>query len=157
VGQHHLPTHIRLLKNDKAHQHRYKNELEIKTGEMIAPDHLSECAVEIFNEIVEQLEALGIASPAHVPMLCIYATNAELIKYCQKFLSENGLTYESETRAGMTIKCRPEIGMLSDAENRCIKILSNFGLSPSDATRVKIKPPAPKKNSFADLDDAADG
>ena len=153
-GRKPIPAHIRLLKNDTAHRHLYKDELPVKVGEMIAPDHLSEHGVEIFNKMVAQLEDLGINSTAHVPMLAIYATNMELVKYCQKFLSENGLTYESDTKTGCVIKPRPEVHMLQDAENRCLKILEQFGLSPSASVRVKIKPPAKAKNAFADLDKA---
>jgi P27 family predicted phage terminase small subunit len=150
VGRKPIPSHIRLLKNDTAHRHLYKDELIAEPGTVIAPDTLSEVGTLIFNKMVARLEELGIASPAHTEMLTIYATNQELVEWCQRYLSEKGLSVECDNGRSFA---RPEVGMLQDAQNRCLKILEQFGLSPSASVRVKIKPPQKKVNAFIDLDE----
>ena len=177
-----VPTHIRLLKNDKAHAHLHKNELQFTPGTVVAPDTLSDPAKEIFYGMVARLEELGIASPAHTEMLAMYAQNAETVEYLNAFLrgmedvqvkvfkgfddkgkpqfeyewvhQQRGFTYRTTNKLGeLMIKNRPEATILADCQNRCIKILDSFGLSPVAAVRVKVKPQQKKVNAFADLDD----
>ena len=71
---------------------------------------------------------------------------------------QRGLTYETKNKLGeRMIKKRPEVDMMADAQNRCLKILSSFGLSPSDSVRVKVKPKEKKVNPFATLGQKAQG
>lgn len=150
VGRKPIPTYIQLLKNDKAHAHRRKDEPVPDSDLPVAPETLSEAGTLIFERMVARLEELGIASSSHTEMLAMYANNQELSEWCQRYLSENGMSVECLNGRSYP---RPEVGMLQDAQNRCLKILEQFGLSPSASVRVKIKPPQKKANSFADLDE----
>jgi len=62
-----------------------------------------------------------------------------LVEYCRviceldstvKFLRENGKTYSSETRNGLQIKSRPEVGQLNELRRMLRSYVSDFGLTP---------------------------
>jgi len=149
------PPHLRVLKNDKAHAHRYKdrNEPEPSDTRASAPASLSPDAKVFFDEMVERIEEMYPCSATDSWALVLYANNHEQLLYLENYLRVKGLTYESDTQWGTTIKKRPEVEIHKQCKDFELRILTEFGLTPSSRARVNIpKKPEPKKNPFADLD-----
>ena len=134
--------HIRLLKNDKAHTHRDKDktDLVVSSDIPVAPAKLSERAQKIFNEFVERIDELGLASEADIDIITLYATNEDQYLHLESILKAEGLTYTSQNRNNEhCIKPRPEVAMLEKCKNLKLKILAEFGLTPAARKRVAIK------------------
>jgi P27 family predicted phage terminase small subunit len=143
---------LRLLRNDKAHAHRYKNnsDVEPSSERPVAPEYLSERAKEIFNDFVERIEDIAPASKTDLDIIVLYANNKEQLESYELYLRENGSTYEYHTVHSTSVKPRPEITMLKDCKTLQYQILKEFGLSPSSRSKVKVKPKEVKKeNPFA--------
>lgn len=155
IGRKPDPPELRLLKNDKAHAHRYKddNPPAPSASKAIVPDTLSERAKEIFAEIVQKIEEMYPCSETDAYALTLYANNHEQLEYLENYLRVNGITYESESKWGILVKKRPEVDIHKQCKDFELRILAEFGLTPSARSRVNLpKKPEKKKNAFADLD-----
>lgn len=155
------PVGIRLLKNDKAHQHRYKdrNEPNFSTERPVAPEWLSEQGKIHFEEFVQMIEELYPASASWSDLIAEYADNEERLRYNRDILKREGQTYESYSeKGGTSIKEHPLVKIVKDCRDFKFKILTEFGLSASSGSRVNIKPKdKPKENPFAVFDKAKKG
>lgn len=149
------PPNIRLLKNDKGHADRYHKEpVTASTERPTAPSSLSPRAKEIFEELVDRIEELCPVSETDTYLLTLYANNQEMLEHLEYLLRTEGVTYEKTTAMGDTIiSPRPEVAMLDKCKTLALKILPEFGLSPSGRVRMGLKKagPAPKENPFAKL------
>lgn len=150
------PKPIRLLKNDKAHAHRYADlvEPEPVDARPQAPDYLSERAAEIFEDFVQRIEEMYPASETDLDIIVLYANNKEQLEYYENMLRIEGSTvklYSKPNNEGevflISVRARPEIAMLRECKLLQFKILREFGLSPSSRSSVNLKPPAAKEQN----------
>lgn len=81
-----------------------------------------------------------------------------LVEYCRvicdidetvKFLRDKGKTYSSETRNGMQIKSRPEVGQLNELRRMLRSYVSDFGLTPQARKQLE----AVQADLFSDDDE----
>ena len=78
----------------------------------------------------------------------------EQLLYLEDLLRNEGLTYTTSNRLGeLMIKSRPEVQIHKQCKDFELRILCEFGLTPSARARVPYKPQSKKKNAFADLDE----
>ena len=156
-GRKPFPEHIRLLKNDVAHRHRYVgvNNPEPSSSKAVAPESLSPRAKVIFDEIVAEIEEMYPCSETDSRSLVLYANNHEQLEFLELYLRENGVTYEQVSMHGSTWRKRPEVDMHKQCKDFELRILVEFGLTPSSRCKVKNVPKdaGKKKNSFADLEE----
>lgn len=157
-GRKPFPEHIRLLKNDVAHRHRYVdvNNPVPSESKAVAPETLSPRAKEIFNEIVAEIEEMYPCSETDARSLVLYANNHEQLEYLENYLRTNTVSYYCENRFGHgTYKKRPEVDIHKQCKDFELRILVEFGLTPSSRCKVKNVPKdaGKKKNSFADLEE----
>lgn len=62
---------------------------------------------------------------------------------------KDGKTYEVQTREGsIVIKKKPQISMMNEAFQNAMVLLSRFGLTPADRTRLKVLPDPKPKNKW---------
>lgn len=143
---------LRLLKNDKAHAHRDNNKSSLvpSSNKPVPPDYLSVRAKEIFIDFVDRVEELNLASETDLDVIILYANNKEELESYELTLRTEGVTYEINGLYGITLKARPEVAMLKQCKDLQLKILKEFGLSPSSRKNIKVKPKEVKKeNPFA--------
>lgn len=131
VGKKPRPAYLRVA--DKAHRHRHKDEPMGSDDKPIAPEHLSDRGKAIFAELTERLDEIGVASITDTYAIELYATNQEELEYLDAFLRLNGHTYETVN----DIKPRPECKRHKDCKDLKLKLLIEFGLTPSARARVK--------------------
>jgi P27 family predicted phage terminase small subunit len=151
---------LRLLKNDKAHAHRYKDAIDAKPSDKLPlpPDNLSERAKEIFIEFVSRVAEMYQPSDTDVDAIVLYANNKEQLESYEIFLRENGSTFEQFTQFGSVIKPRPEVSMLKDCKALQVTLMKEFGMSPSSRSKVKLKKPETKKvNPFSQVNNQKQG
>lgn len=155
MSRHPDPPNIRLLKNDKGHADRYhKDPVEPSSERPVAPSSLSPRAREIFEELVDRIEELCPVSETDTYLLTLYANNQEMLEHLEYLLRTEGVTYTKTTALGdVSISPRPEVAMLDKCKSLALKILPEFGLSPSGRVRMGLKKAAPvqKENPFAKL------
>ena len=133
---------LRLLKNDKAHDHRYKGQefVQASINAPLPPEYLSERAKEIFLEFTSRVAEVGIASDTDLDLMVMYANNQEELEYYERVLRTEGSTYECTARNGeCNIKPRPEKRMYDNCNTLKFKILTEFGLSPISRKKVPVK------------------
>ena len=147
------PKALRLLKNDKAHAHLYKDIVEPipSGGRPEPPSYLSERAREIFIDFVNRIEDMYPPSDTDMDTIVLYSNNKEQLECYELVLREEGSTYEVIDKLGNIIrKARPEVTMLKDCKALQVTLLREFGISPSARGRVNLKPKETKKeNPFA--------
>lgn len=156
MSRHPDPPNIRLLKNDKGHADRYhKDPVEPSSERPEPPSSLSPRAKEIFEEIVAFIEELCPVSETDTYLLTLYANNQEMLEHLEYLLRTEGVTYEKTSALGdISICSRPEVAMLEKCKAFALKILPEFGLSPSGRVRMGLKkadPTTKKENPFAKL------
>lgn len=145
-------TALRLLKNDKAHAHRYKDIVEPKASSQrpVPPYYLSDRARQIFLEFVDRIAEMYQPSQTDIDAIILYANNKEQLESYELFLRENGSTYEYMTQYGSQIKARPEVAMLEKCKSLQVSLMKEFGMSPCSRSRVKLKKPTEKRvNPFS--------
>lgn len=127
------PPDLRVLRNDKAHQHRYKDEdVEVRNpvSSLEPPETLAERAKEIFTETVALLDKEYQLCEADVNILVIYSNNQEQLEALEMYLRENNVTYEEETQWGYKVHKRPEVDIHEKCKNTAVKILESFKKLP---------------------------
>lgn len=132
------PEHLRLLKNDKAHQHRYRNsDIDVaETDETEAPEEMSDRAKEIFVATVNMLQQNYQLSDVDIKVLVIYSNNQEQLEALEMFLRQEGLCCETLHGA----KERPEVKIHKDCKMLAVKMLESFKKLPKKKASVAANP-----------------
>ena len=112
-----------------------------------APIHLSEEEKVYFNQLADQLEAIGILTLADKLILELTACTIQEHVELSQFIKDNGRTYENETMAGtVQYKPRPEAQMLQDCSKRLAALYKELGLTHQARSKMTI----PEKRSGYD-------
>lgn len=98
------------------------------------PSHLSPCEAAHFNRTAKFLAEMRVMTAADVDALTMYAESYEVLRLARKTISEVGL-YEVSPKNGYHIQ-HPALGIANAAQDRCMKILAEFGLTPSARARL---------------------
>src|SRR5665648_19847 len=151
------PKALRLLKNDKAHAHRFVGieEPEPSSERARPPERMSERAIEIFEEFVKRVEELYPCSQTDAYAISLYANNQEQLESYELELRLEGSTVKVCNLEGdiVSIKIHPLLGALEKCKALSLSILKEFGLTASARKKINIKPAAKKdENPFAALD-----
>lgn len=148
---------LRLLKNDKAHAHRNKDEAtEVASSDKlpVAPKTLSERGKEIFYEIANTIEEMYPSSVLDTCALTLYAQNQDQLEYLERILRIQGVTYElyDKKTGNVIFKPRPEVAMFEKCKTYAKNMLAEFGLTPNSRKKMNIKKKETvKENPFAKL------
>jgi len=143
------PTKLKQLQGTARADRQIKNEMMPSQvdGYPEAPELLQKTkkAVQLWDELVYELQNLGMLHGVDLPLLASYCNEMSLYFELEKDLLENGRTFE--TPNGFKQK-RPEVNMSRECLDRALKIAVQFGLTPSARTRIS----APGKSDGDDLD-----
>jgi len=113
-----------------------------------SPMGLSTASQAIWTETVERLFADGIVSEHDADILEVYCDNLALLRECRAFIEENGITYDSYTKSGHTVKQYPQVGLLKQCQNTHRQLAAELGLTPSSRTRL----PDPNQRNLFDVE-----
>ena len=105
----------------------------------IAPDWLNDRAKEVFEELVELLDEMRLASASQVDMLTLLSQRMEEVERFSVYLDDVGTSYESENKLGQTMwRAYPEVAQKNEAMRHAHALLAEFGLSPASAAKVSV-------------------
>jgi P27 family predicted phage terminase small subunit len=116
----------------------------------------------IWDRIAPLLAAHDYLNDLFVDSIVEYCRVVYQIDEKNRFLRKHGETYETETRNGLQIKCRPEVGQLNELRRMLRSYVSDFGLSPQarkalEAVQTDIfDPNGSEENPFTRDQQAAD-
>lgn len=115
------------------------------------PSYLKGVGRRAWDFFADELIALKVLTPkdgAALELLC--DAYVEWVQ-ARDAVRENGLTFESATQFGFTLRPRPEVRIASDAWRRMHRMLVEFGLTPAARTRVSMAAPKDKPSSHREF------
>lgn len=117
-------------------------------GEPEPPTFLSASAREEWERVVPELVASGIAKRAHTAGLTAMCVHWGLAEDARQVIEEEGLVEAGST--GQMVQ-HPLIGTYVQAIGGYLKIATEFGLTPSAATRIGEGDAKGWRDPFADI------
>ena len=132
-GRKPIPNKIKELTGSKYHN---PNE-PICNMPLVCPDNISEPGREIFVVLAAMLNDSGIANLLDSVSLMLLAENLGIVATCNAQLAKDGLCVT--TPSGHK-KVNPYFKMKRAAETLVMKMLIEFGLTPSSRARLSIAP-----------------
>jgi len=148
-GRKPLPTKIKEIQGTLEKSRQVENEMVPSFYEGIpeAPELLrkTERAVALWDELVRELQNLGMLHGVDLPLLAAYCNEMSTYFEAESVLLDEGRTFE--TPNGF-IQKRPEVNISREALDRALKLATQFGLTPSARTKIS----APRKESGDELD-----
>lgn len=118
------------------------DDLEVPTERPDRPAWIvGEADADIFDDLVERLEKLGLLNGIDAEALAVLAHAIHEFRELTKAIAIEGFT--TETAEG-TLKTHPNVNARQLAWARIKLGMAQFGLSPADRASLKIE--APKKN-----------
>lgn len=121
------------------------------TDPMVAPSWLPARAQEHFADLAEEIAITGHDSATYSQMLALAALRLAEIESLNEVLAEGSTHRAKNTRGAVVPKAHPAAAMRDAAMKHLQSLLSEFGLSPSSATRVVPGKPQTKANPFSAL------
>jgi P27 family predicted phage terminase small subunit len=143
-GRKPIPTAIQKMNGAyKIHPHREnKNEPQPPAMTPTRPDWLDAHAVEAwdhFSEILEEMGLLSVADEAALVQLC---TAFSMWRTAIEKVQEIGLLTVRETSNGKVIERNRYELIARDWFDRFLKMLVEFGLTPSSRSRISVGKPS---------------
>lgn len=109
-----------------------------------APAHLSDQAKEYFNQVADQLQAMGVLTLADKFCLELIACTLEEYQELNQFIKKNGRTYKSETMSGERVYQYPQCQMLQDCSKRLASLYKEYGLTAASKGKLTIEEKEPQ-------------
>jgi P27 family predicted phage terminase small subunit len=138
------PTSIKKLLGNPGRRPLNKSEPKPKRQRSRPPAHLSDKARGTWERIAIILDDMGVLTAADsiaLEMLCeAYADYLLARDELEAFGSNFYQTVNSQ--GGVMHRPHPAVAVMQDADRRIRAWLSEFGITPSARSRVKIDPPA---------------
>lgn len=136
------PTHLKILEGDREDRINRDEPMPELTS-LVPPANLSERALGIWNRLAPDMESKGILTNWDVDAfaqacdcLAMYWEYRDLLE-AHKNDSDFG-PYVAKGAAGGVIK-HPYHQMMRDAQAMALQILSRFGMTPADRSKLTVK------------------
>ncbi|MGK2857915.1 MAG: phage terminase small subunit P27 family, partial [Thermoanaerobaculia bacterium] len=114
-------------------------------------------ALKLWKEIIPKLVDMRVLTEADLLALEILCNSYHEYRQADEVIQEEGLTYETATVSGATkITKRPEVEIRADAHRRLLRMIQEFGITPSARTGVKV-PDGEVEDPFASYMGAKSG
>jgi P27 family predicted phage terminase small subunit len=105
-----------------------------RAGRPVKPDHLDLEAADEWDRMLVILDQAGVLTPSIGPALAIYCRAHSRAVLASADLAATGYEVVSDTGA---TKANPSAGVVAKAEAVMLKVLTEFGLTPSSRRKIK--------------------
>lgn len=140
-GRKPTPKNLKVLRGNPGKRPLNEAAPEPETGRPDVPPWLDENRAELFGEVADYLENMGVLTTVDGHALALLVDAYMDYLECQRVVDREGRTYETvNQRGGIMIRARPEVTMASDAWRRVASMMASFGLEPSSRTKLKVEP-----------------
>lgn len=145
MGRQAKPTQLHLLEGNKSHltkaeidkRQKAEESMTFKSDAIKAPSWLNDDAKKIFRKLVRDFESTELLVNVDVYALAFFCDSySDYIRFTQIILKE-GDQLEHTNKAGETNKVpHPLLTKKKQAFEQCMKVMGEFGLSPSSRTKI---------------------
>jgi len=142
MGRPRKPTDLKVLHGDfeKNPSKENKREPKPKFGKPICPEWLQGDARTQWGIVCELLTDMGVLTVDCGPALEQYCISYKLMRAAFRHVDEHGLVMVRTDAAGNKHAVRnPHAVELREHSATCIRLLTEFGLTPASRTRVQIE------------------
>ncbi len=98
------------------------------------PDYLEPDQQNVFFETARRLHSMGVMAEEYTDSIAMYAVSWCQWREATDKIKETGLLFRTKTGYPQQ---NPFVGIANNAQKDCLKILAEFGLTPSSSTRLK--------------------
>ena len=136
------PSALKVLHGDfeKDPQKRLTAEPKPKRGKPIRPKHITGIAKQAWDRICRLLDATGVLTVDCGPALEVYAIHYAGMREALDQINENGMVITREDIKGNEyLQRNPYSAEFQSHSAMCLKVLIEFGLTPSSRTRVQLQ------------------
>lgn len=147
------PTKLKLLKGNPGKRAVNAQEpVATKvTHDLPAPKDLPAVARDLWVELMPQLRAMRVLTQADVIALRVLCEVYAEYRAARTVVERDGMTHVSIAESGFEmIMKRPEVGIAADAQRRLLRLMQEFGLTPSARSAIKV-PEAPPADPLSDF------
>lgn len=142
AGRRPKPTQLKVITGNPGKRPLNTKEPKPAVKRLVPPAWLDPKARYAFQELEkilgEDMRVLTGADRMALELLCdVYSEYRE----ARDVILRDGSTYEVETEQGSYVRPRPEVAIAADAWKRVKSMLTEFGLTPSSRTRIKMGKP----------------
>lgn len=130
------PTKLRLLRGNPSQRKMPENEPQVDAAIPPMPPHLTDpVAVEEWDRITQILYEVGVLTRVDGNALALYCDAHAAYLEAKKDIAENG--FNATTGTGSIIQ-RPSVGVFHRCRTDMLRILAEFGMTPSSRTKVSV-------------------
>ena len=146
-GRKPIPTAIKELNGNPGKRALNKKEPKVESRIPPCPSHLKGAARTEWNTLTQDLHALGLISNIDRAALAICCTAwADYVKACNKLIKEGEVIISD--KGGMYQN--PWVSIKKRSMDQVMKFYSEFGMTPSSRSRVKVDTPS-EEDEMANL------
>ena len=129
-----IPRNLKLITGGLRPDRDNTEEPEAKVTVPPAPDYLQDDEIDVFVEMAGKLARMRVMTEYDVDALAMYAARFCVWKLANDNVRQVGLVVKSPK--GYPIQ-NPYLSIANKAQQDCLRILTEFGMTPSSRTRVK--------------------
>lgn len=143
-----IPTHLKVVRGTAEKRYMNPNEPTPDLSDMEPPQELSPDARAEWDRVRKLLLDAGIVS---------VLDTAALVAYCETYATWADAT-QKVRKTGAVLKKgngdlyrNPFLRVANDAQDRMIKLMAEFGMTPSSRTRVSARKDKPKDDPWSEF------
>jgi len=145
AGRRPLPSAIKKLRGTDQPCRMNENEPDPEPLPPDPPSHLSKEAKKYWKETFKLLAGVGVLPEMDGDTLSLYCETKAKWVYAKKQLEKDGLVIIAQS--GFPVQ-NPWLQICNKAFDQMMKILTEFGMTPSSRTRIKVELPEKEPNPF---------
>ena len=132
------PTHLRAIEGNPSHARPINHDEPMpEKGHKPAPDYFTERAVKWYNELIADLEKIGVMTKVDSRAAEMLIVAYEEYRLLSEQIEKEGFTYWAQSATGgELLKGNPAVNQRSNAWNRIRGMLQEFGLTPASRSKV---------------------
>lgn len=132
-----LPTAMKMLKGTAQPCRMNPNEPVTTVVLLTCPSYLDRQGKKSFAEFADMLARMQVTAHSDQKALGILADRYAKYLEMRKLIRKEGSTYTTMNTQGTEIhRTRPEVAIMNDALKDVLKLMSEFGLTPSSRAKV---------------------
>lgn len=133
-GRKPLPTHLKAIKGTTRASRRNRDEPMPAADNIEMPEGMSADARMQWSQVLTQLKDAGVLTNVDVPALRLYCEAFARWKLAHERIAKEGPVVKS--RNGFAVQS-PYLHVANKSFDQMLKILTEFGMTPSSRSRVK--------------------
>jgi P27 family predicted phage terminase small subunit len=147
-GRKPVPTHLKLLRGNPGKRPLPENQPTPEPGAAM-PDYLSPGAASHWPAVASELDAAGVLTRLDQTALALYCETFVRWRHATDHVAQHGPVIVSPS--GLE-RLSPYLVIADRASEQMLKLLTEFGMTPSSRSRVsKVMPDKPQMNPRAAL------